>query len=192
MAVALLGTACGARAEPSPRLVFEIVAERLALMKDVALHKERNALAVEDVARERVVLARAQDGAWAAGLDPRSVAAFYRAQIQAAKAIQYRYLAEWSLAPPNVGASVPDLAHELRPRLLELGEELVGAMKGFLEAGGCFGAEHRADFLETLAVEHLTEAEEDALFASMAAIDLVHPVRPCVAATRSADVPAIR
>lgn len=168
-----------AAAQPSPQPVFELVDARLRQMREVALYKTQHGLAVADVAREAVVLESAEEAAAAVGLDPLSVSSFYRLQIQAAKAIQYRYLADWALGSDAGNEPAEDLETQIRPRLIRLGRELTAALHGFLAAGGCFGPEHLPRFVDTVGTEHLTEAEEILLFESMSQIDLAPPRDHC-------------
>ncbi len=99
--------------------------ERLALMPAVAEAKRARGLAVEAPAREEVVIAAGvsatREAARAAGrpVPPEpALRAFFRAQIEAAKAVQRRTLA----SEPAGEAAPPDLEDELRPALLRIGE----------------------------------------------------------------------
>jgi len=101
--------------------------ERLALMPFVADFKRRAGREVVDADREERVLAAARAGvsraAAALGLAapaPAVVDAFYRAQIDAAVAIQQAVLAEASAG----GREAFDLERELRPALLRIGERM--------------------------------------------------------------------
>ena len=169
----------GATAEPSPKPVFELIDARLSLMKDVARFKAQQGLAVEHKAREKVVVAKAQASASDAGLDPESVAAFYRQQIQAAKAIQYRYLADWTFDRAAAVEPAADLETVIRPALLDIGDRLVAAMADYLKAGGCFRSDHWPLFRESITVEHLTESEKTKLFESMSKINLTESRLRC-------------
>ncbi|XP_037040317.1 secreted chorismate mutase-like [Bradysia coprophila] len=76
-------------------LLAEKVNQRLAYMKDVAGYKAQNHLQIEDVVQESKVINSSLTEAKDLGLDPESVISFIVAQINAAKAIQYRYRADW-------------------------------------------------------------------------------------------------
>lgn len=69
--------------------------ERMLLMKEVAAYKMKHHLPIEDFAREQNVFAEAEEEAKNNGLDPHSIAPFIRSLMDASKAIQYRYLAQW-------------------------------------------------------------------------------------------------
>lgn len=87
--------------------IGELVNQRLSLMKDVAGYKAQQHLPIEDLAQEAKVLASAQAEAGRLGLEPASVRPFIAAQMDAAKAIQYRYRADWLASPEPVGAGAP-------------------------------------------------------------------------------------
>ncbi len=119
-----------APAEPALALVAA-TEERLSLMAWVAESKRASGRAVEDAAREEKVLAAALRGvaraAEAHGVpapDDEVVRRFYRAQIDAAKAIQHATLA----APPSRSATAGDLADPLRPALLRIGDRMASLL----------------------------------------------------------------
>ncbi|MBW2293120.1 MAG: transporter substrate-binding domain-containing protein [Deltaproteobacteria bacterium] len=101
--------------------------ERLALMPWVAESKRRNGTPIEDLAQEIRVLEAShrsvQAAAKRAGTTPPSAAAvtsFYRAQIEAAKAIQRRTLK----GRTHRSAEASDLKERLRPALIRIGDRL--------------------------------------------------------------------
>ncbi|EDB6429646.1 chorismate mutase [Salmonella enterica] len=61
--------------------------ERMLLMKDVAAYKMKH--------HQQNVFAEAEEEAKNNGLDPHSITPFIRSLMDASKAIQYRYLAQW-------------------------------------------------------------------------------------------------
>ncbi|ECJ5871657.1 chorismate mutase [Salmonella enterica subsp. salamae] len=69
--------------------------ERMSLMKDVAAYKMKHHLPIEDFTREQNVFAEAEEEAKNNGLDPYSITSFIRSLMDASKAIQYRYFAQW-------------------------------------------------------------------------------------------------
>ena len=166
----LVSTACFADAESAR--VFELIDQRLEHMKDVALYKLKNGKPIEDRSREQVVIEKAKEKAAQSGLAPSSIEEFYRAQIAAAKVIQYRYLADWTLSTKVPDREPADLSTEIRPALIELGDEIVKALREFLEKGNRFGDEHLSEFQRIVNVEKLDEADEIAIFNSMRPISL--------------------
>jgi len=127
-----LGAPGPATATPLAALLAAL-GERLALMPLVAEAKRPaggGAAVVRDVAREARVLEAARQAvaqhARASGAPPPApmrVTAFYRAQIEAAVAIQERALGR----PPGTGPRF-DLATALRPALLRIGDRMAWAL----------------------------------------------------------------
>jgi cyclohexadienyl dehydratase len=112
-------------AEPLPALLWTL-RERLELMPLVAEAKRQSNSPVEVPDREERVLQAAWDATRRAATDagrkapPKAaVLELFRAQIEAAKAIQHA-----TLARPPALENPPDLDHELRPALLRLGERM--------------------------------------------------------------------
>ena len=111
------------------------VAQRLALMEDVAQYKYVNRLAVSDPEREAVVLERTTERARALGLDVDAAARLVTAQMTAAKAHQSARINAW--AEQNAAFdSAPDLQSELRPKISAATDRLIEAAlahKAYLE-----------------------------------------------------------
>lgn len=112
-----LGAGAGPRAALPVSALLAATSERLALMPFVAAAKQRTGKAVEDAAQEeRVIAASAEAVAKAAAArgaapPPRPVIdAFFRAQIEAAKAVQER-------VPTASGAPAFSLEADLRPAI---------------------------------------------------------------------------
>lgn len=152
--------------------IFELINQRLTYMQDVALFKATNHRAVEDLTREKQVLEKALVNAQQAGLQPDSIADFFQAQMDAAKAIQYRYRAEWLSASPE-NKKHRDLASEVRPRLLQLGHQIVIQISEYLQGGGTFDSNVQKDFDRTVNVKHLSENDKKKIFESLRMIRLL-------------------
>ncbi|MCD2187412.1 chorismate mutase [Actinomycetospora soli] len=111
--VAVCCVACGS--SPSPEQpgawdpVVEVVADRLATADAVAASKYASKSAVEDPARERVVLDAAAAAAASRRLDPAQVAAVMGDQIAASKVVQYGLLEDWTDRPATAPSGPPDL-----------------------------------------------------------------------------------
>ena len=142
--------------------LFGLIDERLRHMRDVALHKWHHQLPIEDVARERVVVRSARRAAVRHGVDGDGAERFFIAQIQAAKTIQSHWFERWVTEPPRRQA--PDLATEIRPRLLELGDEIVARLRQVPASSTA-----RAAFDAALPTEGLSTGSRDALFAALGA-----------------------
>lgn len=145
--------------------LFQAIGERLGYMEDVALFKAQNKIPVEDIEREQLVVSNAKELATSHGLDSDSMERFFLAQINAAKAIQYRYRAE--LLTSRMPARSVDLQSEIRPALDRLGSNIVMLFATLLQNRSAIGEESRERFMSTLQSRLLADAEREALFDAM-------------------------
>jgi chorismate mutase-like protein len=99
--------------------LVDLFERRLALMPAVAAYKRAHGLAIEDPAREAVVVQQAIDAAACAGLEAETVRALFVEQIALAKAVQQR----------RTDATPLDLDTVLRPALDQLGERITQALR---------------------------------------------------------------
>jgi cyclohexadienyl dehydratase len=106
--------------------------ERLSLMPWVGAAKRSAGLPIEAPEREEVVLEAAVADTRAAAvradlppLPEEAVRAFFAAQMEAAKQVQWRTLRDASFA---VEEPVPDLEKQLRPALLRIGERIAALL----------------------------------------------------------------
>ncbi|WP_422462532.1 MULTISPECIES: chorismate mutase [unclassified Endozoicomonas] len=152
--------------------IFQLINQRLSYMQDVALFKARNHRVVEDLTREQQVLEKALVNAQQAGLQPDSIADFFQAQMDAAKAIQYRYMADWLSTHPE-RSEYRDLASEVRPKILALGDEIVVRISEYLKDGGAFDNKQQKDFVRTVNTRHLSENDKKKMFDSLQMIRLI-------------------
>lgn len=139
-------------------------------MEDVALFKAQNGAPIEDLAREQIVLSDAKRLAASRGLKPESMESFFQAQMNAAKAIQYRHRAD--LLIRKLPEQSINLASELRPALDRLGDAIVELFATLLSRPAAIEEEHRELFMDTLQRRWLTTADEDALFNAMLKVRL--------------------
>ena len=152
--------------ESAPILsLFQAIDERLGYMEDVALFKAQNQIPVEDIEREKTVLSDAKKLAVSHGLDPNSMERFFIAQIDAAKAIQYRYKAE-ALTRAIPTRSI-NLQSELRPALDRLGSDIVTLFAAHLQSRYPIEEENRTLFTRTLQSRLLADSEKNTLFDAM-------------------------
>jgi chorismate mutase-like protein len=149
----------------SNALVFELMAQRLALMPSVAHYKFVRQLPVEDRAREALVLDSAGEAAQVAGLSAASIMPLMRAQITVAKGIQQRIIDHLQTGGAHAPATpTPDLLTAVRPRLLTLAAEQLAALRCRIQGAGVFsGAGHR-QLDSALADLKLTASERAALW----------------------------
>lgn len=92
-----IGRLCMGQSQPAEQLqpLVKTSAQRLMIAEQVALAKWDTGGPVEDAAREEQVIHNAVKAGEAKGLDETSVAAFFKAQIEANKIVQYSLLADW-------------------------------------------------------------------------------------------------
>jgi chorismate mutase-like protein len=94
-----------------------IIAERLALMPDVARHKWNHELPVEDLAREAVILEATVKKAQVVGLERAYAVRVVSAQMTASKRIQSQLIEAWQKADAVIFEAAPDLATDIRPKI---------------------------------------------------------------------------
>jgi cyclohexadienyl dehydratase len=102
--------------------LYEVINQRLSLMKQVAAYKWINKLPIEAPAREKVVIKKASLSGLNHGVTVDSSERFFRSQIEAAKDIQRCWFDTWHLGEPPTSAE--DLNATVRPKLIRLGDEI--------------------------------------------------------------------
>ncbi|MBB1332427.1 gamma subclass chorismate mutase AroQ [Pseudoalteromonas sp. SR44-5] len=150
--------------------LFSTINLRLSYMEDVALYKSNNNQAIEDKERELIVINNASLSAEKQGLNKESVLAFFRAQISAAKAIQYRYRADLLSKPTD--KEPRNLDTVIRPALIKLGKDINIELTQYLRHGGVFSQQEFKVFERTLNSRYLTRADKEMLFNALIEIRL--------------------
>jgi cyclohexadienyl dehydratase len=107
--------------------VFDLMQQRLELMRSVAAWKYANNVAVTDAAREQQVLDATVAQAQRLGIDAASARELFSLQIRMARDVQEHFIATWQQHKPT-DEPVRDLSKELRPELDRLGNELLHAI----------------------------------------------------------------
>jgi len=148
--------------------VYTLINQRLSYMKDVAGYKEQNHLAVEDLVQEAKVLIGSVCEAQKLDLDEESVRPFLQVQMDAAKAIQYRYRADWLLEPEEDWQPKP--LEQIRSELSVLNIQILGSVSSMLKTGGIFN--DKSDFMATVDQAHLTESNKHKLWVALTGIRL--------------------
>lgn len=140
-------------------------AQRLSVGKQVAVSKWDSKTAVEDASREAHVIADAIHAGELRGLDQASVTAFFKAQIEANKLVQYSLLAEWHRLGNAPAHSSVDLTRTIRPELDRIQTALIAELADTTEirakascptelavAVGKYVTAHQADLSELDAI----------------------------------------
>ncbi len=106
------------------RAVFQLMQDRLQLMKDVAAWKYARKAPIVDADREQQVLEATVQQASELGIEAASARRLFSLQIRLAVRVQESWISNWrsATAPQQ---DVRDLASQLRPQLDRLGTELL-------------------------------------------------------------------
>ncbi|MFD9189061.1 chorismate mutase [Streptomyces phaeochromogenes] len=107
----------------------ELFAERLLLADKVAAAKYGTESPIDDPVRERQILDDVAARAAGLELDPDSVTAVFRDQIEANKLVQRGLYARWDAHPDERPTERPDLAKEVRPALDLITTRLLAALQ---------------------------------------------------------------
>lgn len=148
--------------------VAALINQRLSHMKDVAGYKAQHYLAIEDLPQEAKVLANSVAEAEKLGLDGESVKPFIQAQMDAAKAIQYRYRADWLSAPEKDWQPAP--LEQVRVKISALNSAILTGINQTLSQDGQFT--DRAAFMKTLEQVNLKDNDKQRLWQSLKQIRL--------------------
>ncbi|HEJ9094836.1 chorismate mutase [Serratia odorifera] len=147
--------------------IAETVNQRLSLMKDVAGYKAQQHLPIEDLAQESKVLASTQAEAETLGLDAATIKPFVMAQMDVAKAIQYRYRADWLSQPEQHWQPRP--LNQVRPQIARLSSAILQRLAQRLQAGPISETE-RQGFVNALQQHNLSDADKQRLFDALLAV----------------------
>ena len=148
----------------------QLLNERLSYMKDVAGYKAANHLPIEDLIQEDKVMDKSLAEAESLGLSGVSIKPFMVAQINAAKAIQYRYRADWLSQPETHWQPKP--LDEVRTHISQLSSHILQQIAQELKT--CKPAEmgNKALFIKTIRQHNLTEADVESIFTTFNQVKL--------------------
>lgn len=145
-----------------------LINQRLSYMKAVAYYKAKNHLSIEDLIQEEKVLRNSARHAEKIGLDSESVKKFIQAQMNSAKAIQYRYRADWlSLTEKNVPLLPID---QVRSRIDRLNTKIISEIGETLTTGREFTEETM--FKSILSEIHLKDSDKDCIWLALKKINV--------------------
>ncbi|MFQ5417031.1 MAG: transporter substrate-binding domain-containing protein [Myxococcota bacterium] len=166
-----LGENAGPATAQTLTSLLAAVDERLALMPIVAVAKRRQGIALVAERREGVVLQASIDATREAALragvpapPTAAVRAVFRAQIEAAKQVQWSAIKAKNVRPETV----PSVTDVLRPALLRIGEKIARLLVALPEGLGREPV--RAAARDQLRAPHLTEASRLAIADAIAAL----------------------
>lgn len=130
---------------------------RLAIGEEVARTKWNSGAPIEDLPREQQVIDSVASRAAEYGLREAWLREFFRAQIEANKAVQSSLHTAWRRNSQPKFVSVADLGHDIRPRLDTLTGDLLAALRAaepVLGKPGTAGAIRAAAARREMASKH--------------------------------------
>jgi chorismate mutase len=105
-----------------------LIKERLDVAPAVARTKWNTKAPIEDRIRDQQIIDGVATAAKERGLDPQVATTFFRAQIEASKAVQIELHAEWTASSQPPFAKVADLGTDIRPALDRLTPAMMRAL----------------------------------------------------------------
>ncbi|OSM97226.1 MULTISPECIES: chorismate mutase [Lonsdalea] len=152
--------------------VADLINQRLSYMKDVAADKMAHQRPIEDSGQEHNVLEISLRQAEKDGLDCASTAPFVQAQMDAAKAVQYRYRADWLSSPELNYQPLP--LETVRARLTDINVQLLQQISVMLQQDGNLHRLTYARFAQSLTDKKLSVGDKKRLYATLQQIRLKH------------------
>ena len=150
--------------------IGNLINERLSLMKDVAGYKAQHHQAIEDLQQEKKVLESATADADSLGLKGESVRPFIQAQMDAAKAIQYRYRADWLAAPETDWQPRP--LQDVRTQTGQLSHRILQSVAARLKSGQPLTEQGQEAFMHAVQQKNLHEQDKHRIWETMKGISL--------------------
>ena len=146
--------------------IAALLNQRLSYMKDVAGYKASHHLPIEDLQQEARVLADSLSLAEKSGLNGHSVQPFIQIQMDVAKAIQYRYRADWLSVPENNWQ--PEPLAQVRAKISALNITILSAIRAQLSQPFT----DKAAFIGALQHSLLKESDKESLWYGLTQITL--------------------
>ena len=148
--------------------LYENIAKRLSLMKDVALYKHENGKPVEDRKREKDILDRMHTLAKEHQLNANKMVAFMTVQMSVAKSIQYRHRADFLFEKPS--GSPRDL-NGIRRDISSITTNIFSELSAACQHHGFAKLDQSlASFNSAVNIEYVKSNEKQALFDAMIAV----------------------
>lgn len=144
----------------------QLISQRLSYMKDVAKYKVENNLPVEDLAQEGRVIEKSVAEAESLSLNGESIKPFMKAQMNAAKAIQYRYHADWLSAPEK--ALQPRNLDTIRAEISSLNTELIKQLAKDLKED----KRMKCSFMDMIQLRNLKSTDKDIMCSALKQVKL--------------------
>jgi len=138
--------------------VGSLINKRLSYMKDVVGYKAQHHQAVEDLVQEKKVLEKAVADAEALGINGETVKPFIQAQMDAAKAIQYRYRADWLSMPEHNWTPYP--LNKVRKKIDRLSYIILQAVAERLKLDEPLNEHEKECFMQDIQQQNLNDQDK--------------------------------
>lgn len=138
--------------------VINLINERLSYMKDVAGYKAQHHQTIEDLPQEKKVLQNAIADAGKLGIKEDTVIPFIQAQMDVAKAIQYRYRADWLSVPETDWKPRP--LKDVREQIAQLNNRILQSLAKRLKSEGTLTEWEKVHFMQNIQQQNLNEMDK--------------------------------
>ncbi|HGJ5890636.1 MAG TPA: chorismate mutase [Arsenophonus apicola] len=146
-----------------------LIEQRLSYMKYVAKYKFEKHLSVEDHTQENKVILNSINKAETLGLDKKSIEPFMISQINAAKAIQYRYKADWLSMPETINQY--DDLKDIRLKISKLSDDILLLIANELKRNGQI-KNQICLYINKIQLHNLKDADKKIICSSLKQISL--------------------
>lgn len=146
-----------------------LIEQRLSYMKYVAKYKFEKHLSVEDRTQENKVILNSINKAETLGLDKKSIEPFMISQINAAKAIQYRYKADWLSMPETINQY--DDLKDIRLKISKLSDDILLLIANELKRNGQI-KNQICLYINKIQLHNLKDADKKIICSSLKQISL--------------------
>ncbi|ENG4031817.1 chorismate mutase [Escherichia coli] len=138
--------------------VINLINERLSYMKDVAGYKAQHHQAIEDLLQEKKILQNAIADAGKLGIKEDTAIPFIQAQMDVAKAIQYRYRADWLSVPETDWKPRP--LKDVREQIAQLNYRILQDLAKRLKSEGSLTEREKVHFMQNIQQQNLNEMDK--------------------------------
>ncbi|WGO82579.1 chorismate mutase [Arsenophonus apicola] len=149
--------------------IAALIEQRLSYMKYVAKYKFEKHLSVEDRTQENKVILNSINKAETLGLDKKSIEPFMISQINAAKAIQYRYKADWLSMPETINQY--DDLKDIRLKISKLSDDILLLIANELKRNGQI-KNQICLYINKIQLHNLKDADKKIICSSLKQISL--------------------
>lgn len=150
--------------------IIALIEQRLSYMKYIAKYKLEKHLSVEDSTQENKVILNSINKAKTLVLNEKSIETFMISQINTAKAIQYRYQADW-LSMPETMDQYDNFAN-IRFKLSKLSDDILLLIANELKKNGQI-KNQICLYINKIQLHNLKETDKKIICSSLMQISLI-------------------